>query len=90
MARPFLALIILGAAAACTNAGSYHAAQSANHSEASAMHGSAAAGDSVATVVAVPLIVSGSALLVSGAAIQSSMTSPAPPPTRTPNGPPAL
>lgn len=83
MLRPLLAVFRLGAAAACTDAGSNHAAQSSNHSEAPVVHGSAAAGD---TVVAEPLIVSGTSLVLSGAAIQSSTTGQTP----APNGRPAL
>jgi hypothetical protein len=47
MLRPLLPVFTLGAAAACTDAGSNHAAQSVNHSEASVVHGSAAVGDTV-------------------------------------------
>jgi hypothetical protein len=50
MLRPLLPVFTLGAAAACTDAGSNHAAQSVNHSEASVVHGSAAVGDTVTSV----------------------------------------
>ena len=45
MLGPLLTVFALCAAAACTYAGSNHAAQSVNHSEASVVHDSAAVGD---------------------------------------------
>lgn len=65
MKLPILAILLLAGLAACTNA-----MQSADYSATAASYGSAAIGTSVATVVAVPLVVSGGALAISGAAIQ--------------------
>lgn len=65
MIRALPVLFICAGTAACTNT-----TQSVDHSAVAASYGSAAAGESVATVVAVPLIVSGGALSVTGSAIQ--------------------
>lgn len=100
MSHPLLAAVAvtaLAASAACSNA-----KLSADHSAAASVYGSAAVGESVATVVAVPLVVSGGALAISGAAIQevgvgsmqagSSVLQPqqTAPTTTTPNGAPTL
>ena len=97
MTRPIPALLLLAGLAACTNA-----VQSDDHSATAASYGLAAVGTSVATVVAVPLVVSGSALAISGAAIQEVGTGsvradsdvlvghPAPQMTLAPNAAPTL
>ena len=97
MTLPILAILLLAGSAACTNA-----VQSADHSATAASYGSAAVGTSVATVVAVPLVVSGGALAISGTAIQDVGTGslragsdvlvgqPAPQMTLAPNAAPTL
>ena len=94
---PAIAASALLVVTACSNA-----QQSVGHSAVASAYGSAAVGESVATVVAVPLVVSGGALAISGAAIQDvgvgSMqagsrvlqTSDTPPMTIAPNGAPTL
>ena len=64
-----LALLVSVSAAARTDAASTNAVQSAGHSVAAANFGSVALAESAASVVAVPLLVSGAAMVVSSAAI---------------------
>jgi len=64
-----LALLVSVSAAACTDAASTNSVQSAAHSVATANVGYAALAKSTASVVAVPLVLSGAAMVVSGATI---------------------
>ena len=64
-----LALLVSVSAAARTDAASTNAVQSAGHSVAAANFGSVALAEPAASVVALPLLVSGAAMVVSGAAI---------------------
>ena len=64
-----IAILVTVSTAACTDAASTNAGQSTGHSVAAANFGSVALAESTASVVAVPLVLSGIAMVVSGAAI---------------------